>query len=163
MNIKIYIFCCLISGFVIKAQITPRVIPAEPGSHVFKYDDAGNQIFRGYICDNCPSPGKSVEEPPKDTTVQNGDNGEAFWSEVQIYPVPVKNVLTINWTDKVDDLIAEVSLYEQNTVHWKFQQKNLPNLNKQVQIDMTYYYMGVYLLTFQLKDGRIISKNITKF
>ena len=88
---------------------------------------------------------------------------DTFWREIKIYPVPVKDILTIVWSDKVDRLIDEVSLYEQNTVHWKFQQKNIPNLNRQVQIDMTDYYMGVYILSFQLKDGKIISKNITKF
>lgn len=156
--------CFLMIGFSGKTQMNVAA-PLPQGANVFRYDEAGNQIFRGYECARCPL--GLVEESnenkiSENTTALNIDE-EAFWNEIQIYPVPVKNVLTINWTDKADDLIAEISLYEQNTVHWKFQQKNIPSLNRQVQIDMTHYYMGVYILSFQLKDGRTISKNITKF
>lgn len=145
------------------AQIMPTAVPQPVGSHVFLYDDAGNQIFRGYVCDSCPAPvAKGATEADKGN-MYHGDWAESFWSEIGIYPVPVKDLLTISWTDQVDALIDEVSLYEQNTVHWKFQQKNFPSIDKQIQIDMSHYYMGVYVLTFQLRDGRVVSKNITKF
>ncbi|UOE39863.1 hypothetical protein MTP09_07975 [Chryseobacterium suipulveris] len=152
--------CCGLLG----AQIKPTGIPQPTGGNVFRYDDAGNQVFRGYVCSNCPMGNKGGEtEPsaqPEATASSNPD--EDLWSEIQVYPVPVRDILTIAWTDLADQLIDEVGMYEQNTVHWKFQQKNLPNLNRQVQVDMTHYYMGVYVLTFQLKDGRTISRNIIK-
>ena len=163
MNIKIYIFFCLLIGFLGKTQVKPMAIPADPGLQaiVFKYDDAGNQIYRGYAVSGKQA--QEPEDPMMNIELVPIQNDQEFWDQLQIYPVPVKNILTIVWSDKVDNLINEVSIYEQNSAHWKFQQKNLPNLNKQVQIDMTLYYMGVYVLTFQLKDGRTVSKNITKF
>lgn len=155
-------FCLLV--FLGKAQEDPLVAPIQQGANIFSYDEAGNQIFRGYICNNCPVLSKS-ETQEKQTPSANLSSVEddTLWREIKIYPVPVKDILTIVWSDKVDSLIDEVSLYEQSTVHWKFQQQNIPNLNKQVQINMTNYYLGVYVLTFTLKDGRTISKNITKF
>lgn len=165
LKIKSFILCLSLLSFIGNAQDIDMRVPIAGGAHIFQYDEAGNQIFRGYVCIKCPATDK-IEEPIKSiksTVLQNDSSEDKFWNEVQIYPVPVKNVLTIVWSDKVDSLIDEVSLYEQNTVHWKFQQKNMPNLNRQVQIDMTRYYMGVYILTFQLRDGKIISKNITKF
>ncbi len=129
----------------------------------FKYDDAGNQRYRG----TNPQGRQAVPEEPKEeinTQVSADQNSsDVFWSHVRVYPVPVRDVLTIDWNDEVDDLIDEISLYEHNAVHWKFQQKNLPILNKKIQIDMTSYYMGVYVLRFTLKDGNVMTRNITKF
>ena len=166
MSIKIKgcILFCMVLSFSLKAQEVNSAVPDQQGAYVFKYDDAGNQIYRGYVCNNCPVQGKQ-ETPPEETIASNqsGNIDDKFWNEIRIYPVPVKDVLTIDWSHEANALIDHVSLYEQNTIHWKFQQQNIPNLNKQIQINMTNYYMGVYVLTFTLKDGRTLSKNITKF
>ncbi|MCQ9642135.1 T9SS type A sorting domain-containing protein, partial [Chryseobacterium sp. WG14] len=135
----------------------------------FKYDEAGNQRYRG-----TNSAGKAVEEPAKTeaknvSAVQSEPAPQSlimdeatFWKQIRLYPVPVNDVLTIDWTEQVDGLIESVSLYQHSTVHWKFQQQNLPNLNKQLKINMTGYDWGVYILRFTLKDGRVFGKNITK-
>ena len=134
----------------------------------FKYDEAGNQKYRG-----TDSAGK-VQEPTKTEAktesvalIQTESQAMAmdettFWKQVRLYPVPVNDVLTIDWTEEVDGLIESVSLYQHSTVHWKFQQQNMPDLNKQIKVDMTGYDWGVYVVRFTLKDGRIFSKNITK-
>ncbi|MCQ9642136.1 hypothetical protein MP478_22375, partial [Chryseobacterium sp. WG14] len=129
----------------------------------FKYDEAGNQRYRG-----TNSAGKAVEEPAKTASVAQTQpesqimDEATFWKQIRLYPVPVNDVLTIDWTEQVDGLIESVSLYQHSTVHWKFQQQNLPNLNKQLKINMIGYDWGVYVLRFTLKDGRIFSRNITK-
>ena len=163
INIKASILFCMVLGFSLKAQEVNVSAPDQQGAYVFKYDDAGNQIHRGYVCNNCPVQGKQETPPEEGSSSNEVENDDEFWNEIRIYPVPVKDVLTIDWSDEADALINHVSLYEQNTIHWKFQQQNIPNLNKQIQINMTNYYMGVYVLTFTLKDGRTLSKNITKF
>ena len=165
MSIKIKgcILFCMVLSFSLKAQEVNVSAPDQQGAYVFKYDDAGNQIHRGYVCNNCPVQGKQEPPPEAGSSSNEVENDDEFWNEIRIYPVPVKDVLTINWSDEANALIDHVSLYEQNTIHWKFQQQNIPNLNKQIQINMTNYYMGVYVLTFTLKDGRTLSKNITKF
>ena len=81
---------------------------------------------------------------------------------VQVYPVPVKDELTIGWSDEADEMIDHVTLYQHNTVANVFTTKNLPNLNRKVQVNMNGMYMGVYILSCQLKDGRKMSRNIIK-
>lgn len=134
----------------------------------FKYDEAGNQRYRG--------PDVNARQQPKDVaSVENKTvpavqeqkddtqmDSKEFWSNIRLYPVPVNDILTMDWTEEVDALIETVSLYQHSAVHWKFQQQNLPNLNRQLKINMTGYEWGVYVLHVKLKDGRVFSRNITK-
>ncbi|EFK36042.1 MULTISPECIES: hypothetical protein [Chryseobacterium] len=130
----------------------------------FKYDEAGNQRYRGPDINGKQAAESSDKKENKVASVgQTQVMTEAeFFKEIRLYPVPVNDYLTIDWTDKVDGLIESVSLYQHSTVHWKFQQQNLPSLNKQLKINMTGYDWGVYVVRFVLKDGRTLSKNITK-
>jgi len=136
-------------------------IPGDPQlqAMVFSYDEAGNQIYRG---STISSSGKTT--PEEDPTVQSQSlsTDDSFWLGIQVYPVPVKDVLTISWNKENNDLIENVSLYQHTTLSFLFEQKNYANLNNQVQVDMSSYYMGVYVLRFQLKDGRVMTRNITK-
>lgn len=125
---------------------------------VFNYDEAGNQIYRGYAI----SQGKSTQEESQNVQPQNLSKEDQFWLGIQIYPVPVKDVLTISWNEENNDLIESVSLYQHTTMAFLFQQKNYANLNRQIQINMSSSYMGVYVLSFQLKDGKVVTRNIIK-
>ena len=130
--------------------------PTQPTlSIIFRYDEAGNQIYRGT---DLIIVGPGIVES-KETSLKTED---PFWLGIQIYPVPVKDVLTISWNEENNDLIESVSLYQHTTMAFLFQQKNYANLNRQVQIGMSSYYMGVYVLSFQLKDGRVMTRNIIK-
>ncbi len=130
----------------------------------FKYDEAGNQRYRGPDIN-----GKQASKATPNSELKNASlnqpllvDEKTFWKNIRLYPVPVNDMLTIDWTEDLDQLIESVSLYQHSTVHWKFQQQNLPSLNKQLKINMTGYDWGVYVIRFTLKDGRIFSKNITK-
>ena len=125
----------------------------------FKYDEAGSQKYRGPE-DLAGKASKQLKTVSLATTQVMDE--KSFWKQVRLYPVPVNDILTIDWTEETDTLIESVSLYQHSTVHWKFQQKNIPGLNRQLKINMTGYDWGVYILRFTLKDGRIFSKNITK-
>ena len=125
----------------------------------FKYDEAGNQRYRGTNINARQTQDKQQEQVA--TTAAKTEE-EKFWAELNLYPVPVKDVLTIQWTESVNDLIDSVSLYQHSVTSWNFQQKNAVALNRQVQINMTGYYLGVYVLSFTLKDGRVYTKNIIK-
>lgn len=134
----------------------------------FKYDEAGNQRYRGpdVYAKQQPKEVSQAENKtvasapqPKEESVMDA---KEFWSNIRLYPVPVNDVLTMDWTEEVDALIETVSLYQHSGVHWKFQQQNLPNLNRQLKINMTGYEWGVYVLHLKLKDGRVFSRNITK-
>lgn len=130
----------------------------------FKYDEAGNQKYRGFNTNGQEVPETSLIAESR--TISSVDsqimNEKTFWKQIRLYPVPVNDVLTIDWTEQVDGLIESVSLYQHSMVHWKFQQQNLPDLNKQLKINMTSYDWGIYVIRFTLKDGRVFSKNITK-
>ena len=130
----------------------------------FKYDEAGNQRYRGLDA-NAKQAGENVSKAESKTTSlfsSQSIDEKAFWKQIRLYPVPVKDILTIDWTEEVDGIIQTVSLYQHSTVHWKFQQENIPSLNQQLKINMSGYEWGVYVLRFTLKDGRVVSKNITK-
>ncbi|MBL1222032.1 hypothetical protein JET18_14350 [Chryseobacterium sp. L7] len=131
----------------------------------FKYDEAGNQRYRG---PNAAGKTAPTETAKKETaTVASlqqpvAMDEKTFWKQIRLYPVPVNDVLTIDWTEEADQLIESVSLYQHSTVHWKFQQQNIPGLNRQLKINMTGYDWGVYILRFTLKDGRVFGRNVTK-
>ncbi|WBV61635.1 hypothetical protein PFY12_05800 [Chryseobacterium camelliae] len=166
MKAKFYSLLSTLIGVLGFSQIIP---PPQPIVY-FSYDEAGNQVFRG---DGMLSRTAQTEEikpevqsieAVKGTTLSSATviDEKAFWKQIRLYPVPVNDYLTIDWTDEVDGLIESVSLYQHSTIHWKFQQQNTPGLNKQLKINMTGYDWGVYVIRFTLKDGRIFSKNITK-
>lgn len=129
----------------------------------FKYDEAGNQRYRGPDNDPKLKTSSLAKAALADSSLQSLTMDEkTFWKQIRMYPVPVNDLLTIDWTEETDTLIESISLYQHSTVHWKFQQQNLPELNRQLKINMIGYDWGVYILRFTLKDGRVFSKNITK-
>lgn len=130
----------------------------------FKYDEAGNQKYRGFDTNGQEVPETSLHTESQ--AVSSVDyqimDEKTFWKQIRLYPVPVNDYLTIDWTEEANGLIESVSLYQHSTVHWKFQQQNLPDLNRQLRINMTGYDWGIYVIRFTLRDGRVFSKNITK-
>ncbi|MBV8325493.1 T9SS type A sorting domain-containing protein [Chryseobacterium sp.] len=149
MKKKLFSACSLMIGFLGFSQTEVY----------FKYDEAGNQKYRGTNLSAKRAETNALREEPKTTSLMDE---KEFWKQVRVYPVPVNDILTIDWTEETDKLIESVSLYQHSTTHWKFQQQNLPQLNRQLKIDMSGYEWGVYILRFTLKDGRTFSKNITK-
>ncbi|KMQ63644.1 hypothetical protein ACM40_02260 [Chryseobacterium sp. BLS98] len=133
----------------------------------FKYDEAGNQRYRGTNAAAKNAPTEAVKQETKTVAALQQQEApsmdeKTFLKQIRLYPVPVNDVLTIDWTEEADDLIESVSLYQHSTMHWKFQQQNIPGLNRQLKINMAGYDWGVYILRFTLKDGRVFSRNVTK-
>lgn len=154
MKTKLLSVCTLFVGFLGFSQTKVY----------FKYDDAGNQRYRGLDANAKQAPENLLKKETEIASLNQSQikDEKMFWEQIRLYPVPVNDVLTIDWTEEVDALIEFVSLYQHSTIHWKFQQKNIPNLNKQIKINMIGYDWGVYIIRFTLKDGRTFSKNITK-
>lgn len=154
MRKKLLSLCSLLIGFLGFSQTEVY----------FKYDEAGNQRYRGLDVNGKQTSGTLEKTEAKTASVTTSPlmDEKTFWKQIRLYPVPVNDYLTIDWTDQVDGLIESVSLYQHSTVHWKFQQQNIPSLNKHLRINMTAYEWGIYVLHFTLKDGRVFSRNITK-
>lgn len=126
---------------------------------VFNYDNAGNQISR-LLSDNH----YNQSSLPVISTLSKQNNKteeELFWEKVQIYPVPVKNTLTITWNTDISDLVSNINLYEHNTLSNLFS-LNTNHLNNRIEINMTGYNIGVYIISFTLKNGKIYTHNIIK-
>ena len=153
------LFATIMTGNFLFSQVSSTIY--------FQYDDAGNQIFRGdgMLYKNAGAEELNVSQntTPNPSSSAILIDEKEFWKNIKVYPVPVKDILYIDWNDKADDLISEIGLYEQSTLHWVFQNKEIPSLDKKIKIDMTRQYMGVFILTFSLKNGQRMSKNITKF
>nr|WP_315034525.1 hypothetical protein [uncultured Chryseobacterium sp.] len=131
----------------------------------FKYDEAGNQKYRGTNMADKNADDTKLQQQAKTSAIarqRSTTDEKEFWKQVRLYPVPVNDFLTIDWKEEVDGLIESVSLYQHSTVHWKFQQQNAPDVGRQIKINMTGYDWGVYILRFTLKDGRVFSRNVTK-
>jgi hypothetical protein len=130
----------------------------------FKYDEAGNQRYRGpnSAAKQVSEEKTELSKPPTLARQSPSMDEKTFWKQIRLYPVPVNDFLTVDWTEEVNGLIESVSIYQHSTIHWKFQQQNTPDLNRQIKINMTGYDWGVYVLHFTLKDGRVFSRNITK-
>ncbi|PKF74498.1 hypothetical protein [Chryseobacterium sp. PMSZPI] len=160
MKRKLLSVCSLLIGFLGYSQTEVY----------FKYDEAGNQRYRGTNAAGkkdpvlIPKEIKLQEETKVLAVAQQVPviDEKAFWKQIRLYPVPVNDYLTIDWTEEVDGLIESVSLYQHSTVHWKFQQENAPDLGRKIKINMTGYDWGVYILRFTLKDGRVFGRNVTK-
>lgn len=126
---------------------------------VFNYDNAGNQISR-LLSDNYSNQSSSsiISTILKQN---NKTEEELFWEKVQIYPVPVKNILTITWNTDISNLVSNINLYEHNTLSNLFS-LNTNHLNNRIEINMTGYNIGVYIISFTLKNGKIYTHNIIK-
>lgn len=126
---------------------------------VFNYDNAGNQISR--LLSNNYSNQSSSSIISTLSKQNNKTEEELFWEKVQIYPVPVKNILTITWNADISDLVSNINLYEHNTLSNLFS-LNTNHLNNRIEINMTGYNIGVYVISFTLKNGKIYTHNIIK-
>lgn len=128
----------------------------------FKYDEAGNQRYRGPDINGKQAQTQDLPMEAAMAVPQTTLSEEQFFSQIRLYPVPVERLLTIEWSELTNELITSVSLYQHSTIKWKFKEVNIPDLGRQLKIDMSGYYPGVYILHFDLIDGRTMSKSIIK-
>lgn len=147
MNKFLFSFLCL--GSYSFSQTIDVVPTATPVTSVldFSYDSSGNQIKRSF---------RSLLVIVPKTAPQ--DN---FLEHIQLFPVPVKNELTIKWDNKISGQIFSIGIYDHNQLK-HFYKDNLNNDESQVHVNMSTYYSGLYIIQFTLSDGRIYSKTIIK-
>lgn len=147
-QVFLYVFFICVFGFA-KAQSTTLI---------FGYDKSGNQILRTQPSNVSTNNKTNLFVP--NTTEKIKTEEDLFWDKIQIYPVPVKNILTLGWQSETRDLIANINLYEHNSLSNLFTYKVINSDN--IEVNMTGFRMGVYILSFTLKNGKTYSKNIIK-
>lgn len=133
---------------------------------VFDYDESGSQVYRGFNQNRKAIDLLGGDELFSDLH-QKGAKGldddiYLFLKEVRIYPNPVKDILTVDWTERVSDKIHQVRVYQHNTLHWLYTSDKAAIEQKGFTLNMQGQPYGVYILTFLLSDGRIVSVNLLK-
>ena len=129
--------------------------PVDPTLVVFSYDDAGNQVYRGLACANCCSTCRPSEQTPPSLADQVANR-------IQAAPVPVKTDLTVVWDVSIKDLILSIDLLPYNAFNIT-ESVNIRSLSTNSYIfKMNHLPYGVYYLKFNLSDGSVYTRSVTK-
>lgn len=130
------------------------ISPGDPSIVLFRYDDSGNQIFRGpegMVCTNC----RLGEEPISTLSDQ-------IANKIQAAPVPVKTDLTVLWDLSIRDFIVTIDLLPYNAFNIT-ESVSIRSLNTNSYIfRMSHLPYGVYYLKFNLSDGSVYTRTVTK-
>lgn len=128
---------------------------------VFRYDEAGNQVYRGPSSSEDKTKTNSKEESENSPQLSLMSAEEvAFWKEVKMAPVPVKDMLTIMVSEEIQKNLQEISVYDMlgNMLYMK---KNASESSR-TGINMGHYIEGAYVVKFHLQGGEIYSQTILK-
>lgn len=145
----------------------PSIQPVTtPCNYVFLYDKSGNQILREQR--NCDPP--LVWEVSKSNNelnqaihrVSSTSSNEDFFKEVKIYPNPVKDYLTVEWSEAIGKKIYQVMVFQHSNLHWVYTSDKTALANRKFKLNMQELPYGVYVLTFILQDGKRMSANVSK-
>ncbi len=119
----------------------------------FSFDKAGNQRSSA-ICTKEDKTNHTSKE-------QEQEDIEEIASKIEVYPVPVQDFLNIRWAQEVDDLVDRIVLSDMlGRVSLPITK---PANSFQTRINISSYSDGVYIVSFFLKDGRRLNKNILKY
>ncbi|WP_312311152.1 T9SS type A sorting domain-containing protein [Empedobacter brevis] len=135
-----------------------QIIAPDYKSVVFSYDEAGNQISRiaHSLEISSNSSGNKTTMYVSDSTSE-----DLFFEYIQLFPVPVQNDLTIKWDNNVDGEIFSIGIYNHSQLNF-FYKENVQSLSGHLEINMSTYNPGIYIIQFTLNDGRVYAKSIIK-
>ena len=129
--------------------------PVDPSLVIFRYDDSGNQIYRGPDCTNCCSTCRPGEE-------EVSNIADMIANKIQAAPVPVKIDLTVFWDLSIRDFIVSIDLLPYNAFNIA-ESVSIRSLNTNSYIfRMSHLPYGVYYLKFNLSDGSVYTRTVTK-
>ena len=129
--------------------------PVDPSLVIFQYDDSGNQIYRGSNCTNCCATCRPGEE-------SSNTLADMVANMIQAAPVPVKTDLTVLWDLSIRDFIVSIDLLPYNAFNIT-ESVSIRSLNTNSYIfRMSHLPYGVYYLKFNLSDGSIYTRTVTK-
>ena len=147
-------FLLLLFSSCLYSQLAKTPSSGNPSIVLFRYDDSGNQIFRGperIVCISC-RPG---EEPT--STLAN-----QIANKIQAAPVPVKTDLNVLWDLSIKDFIVSIDLLPYNAFNiTESVSIKLLNTNSYI-FRMSHLPYGVYYLKFNLSDGSVYTRTVTK-
>lgn len=137
----------LLANILVKSQV------------VLKYDEAGNQIYRGLDANkNAPNtqPDKTPPEAPSSLAI-------TIANKIKVAPVPVRTDLNVFWDQSIKDYIIKIELLPYNAFRI-IESVNVANLKTNSYIfGMSHLPYGVYYLKFYLNDKSTHSVTVTKY
>lgn len=129
---------------------------------IFDYDEAGNQIYRGEKNDlKTLGDDQNFIEPIVTINDKVSEEEVKFWQGVKLAPVPVKDVLTIQINQEIKDILEEIIVTDM-LGNLQYIKKNTSLSFLQTEINMHSYIEGVYIIRFNLKNGKFYSQSILK-
>lgn len=137
-------------------QVQVAALPGNPDPSIviFNYDDAGNQIHRGPLGNVC------ISCRPGDVT--NTTLADQIANKITAAPVPVKTDLSVFWDLSIKDFIISIDLLPYNGFNIT-ESINIRSLTTNSYIfRMNHLPYGVYYLKFNLTDGSVYTRTVTK-
>ena len=128
--------------------------PADPAVVIFGYDEAGNQIYRGpnaIVCTSC-----------KPSEIQSQSLADQVANSIDAAPVPVREDLTVIWKEEIKDYIVSIDLLPYNAFRI-LKSVSMKSLDTNSYVfEMGHLPYGVYYLKFNLSDGSVYTRTVTK-
>lgn len=129
--------------------------PIDNSVVIFGYDEAGNQIFRGLggvVCTTC-----------KPSEPQQQSLADLVSNKIKAAPVPVKDDLTVLWDVSIRDYIVSIDLLPYNAFNIT-ESVNIKSLSDNSYVfRMSHLPYGVFYLKFNLSDGSVYTRTVTKY
>lgn len=129
---------------------------------VFEYDEAGNQVYRGNKSNSSNTTNNTSGITSPTSTMSPEEI--AFWSNIQLAPVPVRDHLNVRITEDIKGKLNQITLHGHSSLGstiFSIERKNIRS--NEINIGMNIYPVGVYVITFHLNDGKVYSRNISKY
>ena len=121
---------------------------------IFGYDEAGNQIFRGpegLVCITC-----------RPSEIQQLSLADQVANSINTAPVPVKEDLTVIWKEEIKNYIVSIDLLPYNAFRI-LKSVSMESLKTNSYVfKMGHLPYGVYYLKFNLSDGSVYTRTVTK-
>lgn len=127
---------------------------------VFTYDAAGNQIERKFETTSAKQIKEIVEEEVIAEELQEEDIIEQIANAITIYPNPTKGNLRLEWEANYSDSIKEITVTDSGALQTF--QVPLEKGQNYVDVNLTNYASGMYIIHFVLDDTQIVVKKIIK-
>lgn len=124
---------------------------------IFRYDESGNQIYRGIGDAN-----KNSAVIKKDDIKPTFSLADSISNKIQVAPVPVKTDLNVFWDKEIENYIIKIDLLPYNAFKI-IETINISRLHSNTYtFKMSHLPYGVYYLKFYLSDNSIYTVTVTK-